>query len=100
MLLFLHTALFKENLFVKLKNLYTSACSNLNYGTAEQKPKMRVLITTCDEYSHKFNFFPFFQISSKFVPEDLNLKLRSKFNLGFINHGWFHCAILKALSDF
>ena len=35
-------------------------------------------------------------VSSKAVPEDLNLKLRSKFNNGFTNHGCLHCAILKA----
>ena len=27
-------------LLVKLKNLHTSACLNLNYGTTKQKPKM------------------------------------------------------------
>ena len=28
---------------VKLKNLYTSACLNLKYGTTEQKPEMQWL---------------------------------------------------------
>ena len=28
---------------VKLKNLHTSSCLNLNYGAAEQKPKMQWL---------------------------------------------------------
>ena len=38
--------------------------------------------------------------SSEIVPEDLNLKFRSKFNPGFTNHGCLHCAILKALYSF
>ena len=41
-------------------------------------------------------------ISSKTVPEDLNSKLRSKFNLVFtkFNNDCLHGAILKALCDF
>ena len=35
-------------------------------------------------------------VSSKVVPEDLNMKFRSKFNHDFINRGCLHCAILKA----
>ena len=35
-------------------------------------------------------------VSSKAVPEDLNMKFRSKFNYCFINRGYFHYAILKA----
>ena len=34
-------------------------------------------------------------VSSKAVPEHLNQKFRSKFN-----HGYLHCAILKALYGF
>ena len=34
------------------------------------------------------------------VPEDLNLKFRSKFNPGFTSHGCLHCAILKGLHSF
>ena len=40
------------------------------------------------------------QLASKTVPEDLNLKFGSKFNLEFTIHDCLHCAILKALSDF
>ena len=36
----------------------------------------------------------------KAVTEDLNLKLRSKFNQGFTNYGCLHCAILKLLHSF
>ena len=37
-------------------------------------------------------------VSSKAVPEDLNMKFRSKLNHGFTNCGCLHCAIaiLKA----
>ena len=35
-------------------------------------------------------------ISSKAVPEDLNVKFKSKFNHGFTNRGCLRCAILKA----
>ena len=31
------------------------------------------------------------------VPEDLNMKFKSKFNHGFINRGCLYCGILKAL---
>ena len=45
---------------VKLKNLHTSACLNLNYGTTETKnaiiAKMVGFIKKCDQYSCKFNF--------------------------------------------
>ena len=36
-------------------------------------------------------------VSSKTVPEDLNWKLRSKFNLVFISYDCLHGAILKVL---
>ena len=36
----------------------------------------------------------------KAVTEDLNLKLRSKFNQGFTNYDCLHCAILKFLYSF
>ena len=39
-------------------------------------------------------------VSSKTVPEDLNLKLRSKFNLAFTSYDCLHGAILKVLYDF
>ena len=39
-------------------------------------------------------------VSGTTVPEDLNLKFRSKLNPGFTNHGCLHCAILKALYGF
>ena len=39
-------------------------------------------------------------VSSKTVPEDLNLKLRSKFNLVFTSYDCLHGAILKVLYDF
>ena len=39
-------------------------------------------------------------ISSKALPEDLNLQFKSKFNRDFTNHGCFHCAILKTLYSF
>ena len=39
-------------------------------------------------------------VSSKTVPENLNLKFRSKFIHGFANNGCLHCAILKALYGF
>ena len=39
-------------------------------------------------------------VSSKTVPEDLNLKLILKFNPGFTNHGCLQCAILKPLYGF
>ena len=39
-------------------------------------------------------------VSSKTVPEDLNLKLILKFNPGFTNHGCLQCAILKSLYGF
>ena len=35
-------------------------------------------------------------ISSKAVPEDLNVNFRSNFNHGFTNRGCLRCAILKA----
>ena len=35
-------------------------------------------------------------VSSKAVPGEYDLKFRSKFNHGYINHGCLHCAILKA----
>ena len=46
---------------VRLKNLHTAACVNLNYVTTKQKPKMYrwqmvEFIKTCDEYLCKFNF--------------------------------------------
>ena len=39
-------------------------------------------------------------VSSKTVPEDLNLKLILKFNPDFTNHGCLQCAILKPLYGF
>ena len=39
-------------------------------------------------------------VSSKAVPENLNLKLRSKFNHGFTNHGCMRCAFLEVLYSF
>ena len=57
-------------------------------------------IKTCDQYHDKFNFGHLFSSSVKTVPEDLNLKFRSKFNHSFTNHGCLHYAALKALSGF
>ena len=51
---------------VKLKNLQTSACLNLNYGTTKQKPKMQRFqkwwnfIKTSHQYPRKFNLGHFF----------------------------------------
>ena len=39
-------------------------------------------------------------VSSKTLPENLNLIFRSKFSLSFTNHGCLHCAILKAICGF
>ena len=39
-------------------------------------------------------------VSSNTIPEDLNLKFKSKFNPAFTDHGCLHCAILKALYGF
>lgn len=39
-------------------------------------------------------------VSSKTVPQDLNVKFRSTFNRAFTNHGYFHRAVLKALHNF
>ena len=39
-------------------------------------------------------------MSSKTVPEDLNLKFRSKVNPAFTNHGRLHSAIIKTLYGF
>ena len=36
-------------------------------------------------------------VSNKAVPDDLNLRFRSKFNHDFTNHGCLHCVILKKL---
>ena len=41
-----------------------------------------------------------FVVSSKAVPEVLDMKYRSEFTHGFTNCGCLHCAILKALHDF
>ena len=43
----------------KLKNIHTSACLNLNYGTIKQKQKMSRLvefIMTRDQWPRKLNF--------------------------------------------
>ena len=48
---------FKE---VKLKNLHSLACLNLNYCTTKQKPKIVEFIKTCNQYPCKFNFGHFF----------------------------------------
>ena len=47
-------------LLVRLRKLHTSACMNLDYGTAKQYPKMVRFIKTGDQYPHKFNFGHFF----------------------------------------
>ena len=39
-------------------------------------------------------------VSSKAIPEHLNLKFKSKINPGFTNHGCLHCAVLKSLYGF
>ena len=39
-------------------------------------------------------------VSSKAVPEVLNMKCRSEFKHGFTNRVCLHCAILKALHGF
>ena len=39
-------------------------------------------------------------VSSKDVPEVLDMKYKSKFKHGFTNRGCLHCAILKALHGF
>ena len=39
-------------------------------------------------------------VSSKTVPEDLNMKFRSKFYHGFTNRGCLHYAIIKTLYCF
>ena len=54
--LFRRTILFEKKLFVKLKNLDSSACFNLNYHAAKQYPKLVGFIKSCDQYPHKFNF--------------------------------------------
>ena len=73
-----------KTLLIKSKNLYTSACLNLNYGTEKQW----------------VSFWSLFQLSGKTVSENLNLKFRSKFNHDFTNNGCLHCVILKSLSNF
>ena len=80
MCLFKHTVLLKKILLVKLKNIYTLERSNLNYDTVKQL----------------FSF----QIYRKYGTEDVNLKFRSEFKIGFSNHGYLKCAILKAVFDF
>ena len=40
-------------------------------------------------------FSCFLLLFSKAVPEDFNMKFRSKFNHGFTNRGCFHCATLS-----
>ena len=45
--------------------------------------KMVGFIKTFDQYPGEFNFGHFFWLSSKTVPEGLNVKFRSKFNHGF-----------------
>ena len=52
-------------LLVKSKNLHSSACLNLNYGTIKQKKnlmiaKMVELVKTYDQYPCKLNFGHFF----------------------------------------
>ena len=39
-------------------------------------------------------------VSSKAVPENLNLKLRSEFNHGFTSNGCLHCDIVKTFYSF
>ena len=53
---------------------------------------MEVLVKTFDHYHLKFQLF---QLSC-----NLKLKFRSKFNHGFTNHGYLHCAVWKALYNF
>ena len=47
-------------LLVKLKDIHTSACLKLNYGTTKQKPKMVEFIKTCGQYPRRFIFGIFF----------------------------------------
>ena len=52
--------------------------------------KMVEFVKAFDHYHHKF-----FSSLVK-LQNDLNLKFRSKFNHGFTNHGYVHCATLKS----
>ena len=42
-------------LLIMLKNLYNSACLNLNYLTGKQQPNMVGFIKTCNQYPYKLN---------------------------------------------
>ena len=57
-------------------------------------------IKTCDQYLLKRLIQALYQVSSKTVPDNLNIKFRSKFNCVFANHGSFHGAILKVYPVF
>ena len=54
---------------------------------------------TFGHYHHKFNFGYFFRSSVNLL-KNLNVKFRPKLDLGLTNHGYSHCAILKALYSF
>ena len=41
-----------------------------------------------------------FSTLHKTIPEDLNLKFKSKANHGLTNHGWLHCAFPRDLFGF
>ena len=54
-----------EILIVKLKSLYSSTCSNLNYDSKTETKNVKGaemvgFIKTCDQYPHKFNVGHFF----------------------------------------
>ena len=88
-------------LLVDLKNLYTSACLNLNYV-------MALYTSVCLNLNYgKVKQEPKWSDLSKRLTNNLtslilvifNLKFRSIFNLSFTNHSCLHCAILKPLSS-
>ena len=58
-----------------------------------------VFLKTFDYYHRIFNFGNFFSCPVK-LQKNLKLKFRWKFNHGFINHGYLHSAVWKALCNF
>ena len=61
--------------------------------------EMLALVKIFHHYQHKFHFGQFFSSLPK-LQKDFNLKFRSKFNQGFTNHSYVHCAVLKVLQVF
>ena len=56
-------------------------------------------IKTFDQHPNKSNIGFFFSSPVK-LSDNLNLKLSSEFDHGFVNHVCLHSAFLKALYDF